>query len=646
MVRQTAFTVLAAISVCFAEPPAAPTLIDPTKPAYAVSWRQLADGTAGFVLSSATEAKVTVEITPLACSAGAPADAPVIPLVLATSNPVMIHANVPQRMTIQRPNSRPPACIYSGTVLIKDANGTGKAKNSEKVNDSAKGQNDNKTGNLLSAVPITVTVPGPEPLLNKHTVTVWRMFPWPDSPVWRSDFDLPLRDNEALRGLGGREVGAVRRDAGGWTRVKWKPKDEKAEKLESRLLLDTPPFAGTYANDLNLTGDDPSKTQLNLTVIVKDFVLWPILLIVVATLLAYWVKRYVGVIRVTLPLRIREANLGKAFEIAQHKFLASTKGTPSADYSITGEFSTLRTQIRNSLSVAEKTFSSTLDQKDTNFQQALTTLQQLEDVIRQWPTFGDSLAQLRQAVAEVRQSLNGQDIEPPAPKPADPAFVASAGELLHGAAIPIPQVGTTNDTAVKSRTLSLQWMKARQATAELTAGFRDLPEDVRTGDQGTALRHQLVTLWGQLGDVNDATGLTAVVAQIDQCRNQLRLIQGDLSNKGAVKFAELTAQLPDSSLETEAAVPVPASVEVEPLDDSRRARFLERQIAFSDGKAIAFSAFVALVTGLNMFYFGNKAFGTLGDYAGLFVWAAGTKVALDILSAVLDRLTTIRTAPV
>ena len=36
-------------------------------------------------------------------------------------------------------------------------------------------------------------------------------------------------------------------------------------------------------------------------------------------------------------------------------------------------------------------------------------------------------------------------------------------------------------------------------------------------------------------------------------------------------------------------------------------------------------------------YFG-KAFGSLQDYVGLFLWAVGTKATLDVLGGLLDKL--------
>jgi hypothetical protein len=102
------------------------------------------------------------------------------------------------------------------------------------------------------------------------------------------------------------------------------------------------------------------------------------------------------------------------------------------------------------------------------------------------------------------------------------------------------------------------------------------------------------------------------------------------------------SQMTDLNLQTEQRnlvrlnLPIPKDRPPVRIKDEDKKRMLEKSILRSD-KGIAWLAFVlALLTGMNEFYFG-KTFGTLQDYLTLFLWAAGTKVALDFLNALLDR---------
>lgn len=73
-----------------------------------------------------------------------------------------------------------------------------------------------------------------------------------------------------------------------------------------------------------------------------------------------------------------------------------------------------------------------------------------------------------------------------------------------------------------------------------------------------------------------------------------------------------------------------------PANDTRRAEFLQRAIVRSDTASVLLASLIAVLTGLNTNYW-SKPFGSLQDYAVLFLWAVGTKIGVDIIAAVTDR---------
>jgi hypothetical protein len=92
--------------------------------------------------------------------------------------------------------------------------------------------------------------------------------------------------------------------------------------------------------------------------------------------------------------------------------------------------------------------------------------------------------------------------------------------------------------------------------------------------------------------------------------------------------------------------PSPPSISASTTDSSevlasdiRRAEMFTRSIHLGDTASLVVAFVIAILTGLSSNYLG-KPFGTIQDYAALFLWAAGTKVALDILSSVLDKFVT------
>ena len=81
---------------------------------------------------------------------------------------------------------------------------------------------------------------------------------------------------------------------------------------------------------------------------------------------------------------------------------------------------------------------------------------------------------------------------------------------------------------------------------------------------------------------------------------------------------------------------MPAAVSALPASDDRRAQLLHQAIDLGNTASTFFAFVIALLTGLSLKYFGQP-FGTIQDYVGLFLWAAGTKATLDIITAVVGR---------
>ena len=124
--------------------------------------------------------------------------------------------------------------------------------------------------------------------------------------------------------------------------------------------------------------------------------------------------------------------------------------------------------------------------------------------------------------------------------------------------------------------------------------------------------------------------------------------EADRSSNRGVPAAPAAHSQTIAMLTTAAATPVSpqawfsASMDLhQPAADSRTTELLERRITRADLASTLFAGFIALLTGLNALYIG-KAFGTLGDYVNLFLWAAGTKAGLDILLAVVDRVVNVQ----
>ena len=75
-----------------------------------------------------------------------------------------------------------------------------------------------------------------------------------------------------------------------------------------------------------------------------------------------------------------------------------------------------------------------------------------------------------------------------------------------------------------------------------------------------------------------------------------------------------------------------------PVDDAERVRYYQRALRRWDSRFACLAFAIALITGLNQFYFGQKPFGSLLDYLTILIWGLSVKVALDVLNGGLEKL--------
>ena len=102
--------------------------------------------------------------------------------------------------------------------------------------------------------------------------------------------------------------------------------------------------------------------------------------------------------------------------------------------------------------------------------------------------------------------------------------------------------------------------------------------------------------------------------------------------QAATPRAAMTKALSEPSVEPEFS---PKKVTSD-WDSSVSAAAIQREIARRDSALGMLSYILAVVSGLNVLYFG-KTFGTVGDYAGLILWGFGAKVTVDALAGAADR---------
>lgn len=582
----------------------------------ALSWRQLAEGTAVVPVfnSSTNDLRVVAQpvvLAPLHPTSGFASAGFSVTLSPATAT---VQANRSSYFKVDGVADKPAPGVYVGGVVLSD--GDGKP--------------------VLARQTLVITVSAvPEPLLQSNTVVLYRLIPLGKfSPWWPDEFAVPLAVPGAMEGLAGRTVGAVRRDAGGWTSVHWKESKGNPPVAQPKLIVNNPPSAGKYEGALNLA-DESAKSAITLTVIAKDIVFWPLLVIFLGIAMAFLAKRYIGVLRVTWTLRLQEAELGEAFGASQKRFAEQAAGEPFGTYSIAEDFEAQRRALRDGLGRIESSLSTTLD-GNTTYSDALTKLQTLQTAPTLWAGFATELTNLDEALTGLRSGLDAAAMEPPDQGSPEPTFLAAAQVQLRGRAITLAELSTLRASVLERAALAKTWATARQSLADSTAGYRELRGapviPAAIAPQITALGNTIIGLWVSLRNVADTAGMSAVLAgggiaqvmiQVQQLRAQLGVLA--LIAPSPVRLGMLAAsdRLADLKL---------------PANDQRRAEFLRESIARWDGLSFGFAMLLATLTGLNALYIGQP-FGSVKDYVILFLWAAGTKATLDMVTVVIDKFT-------
>lgn len=492
-------------------------------------------------------------------------------------------------------------------------------------------------------VPITkqlqIVIPSVQPAISKATLIAVRIFPF--TTDWRGSVVVPLKFPSAASELPNIEpkLSIIRREAGGSSTVTWKPVPDSTAR-NAELTVESLPSAGRYEGDLNFGSSQDKNSAVTVYVIAKDFILWPILVIVFGILLAWGISRYTKVLRMVWTLRKQEADLGKSFQESQAQFARATQSTPSRRYSIAVDLRKQRHDLVGLFSQVERKWAPDLT-NDPDYQQATTKLQSLQSAIVQWGQFGSALASLNDSLVQAESEIDGSKVL--LQEPGDPALFSMVRSLLQGSAIKIADLSALmQDVQDKTRLLA-HWREANKEAASTTAHFQDLASQELTAAQ-TDLRHQaegrLVVVWQHLwgGDLQAIDSMTASGGDLDSAKGDIAQIEEEL-HRVLRTFRLVAAPAGSTAEQLWGSVFFPSAVQDLPASDSRRAALLQHSLLIGDTLATICALVIALLTGLSVKYFG-QSFGTAEDYIGLFLWGAGTKATLDIITSIVGKFST------
>jgi hypothetical protein len=601
-------------------------LVDPTKGESTFSWKQLQSGAAIVSIwnPSDKDQDVSIKITDF----NRPGGKDFGEVIAGSACPQRLLKHEITRFVLKMEaghDTSPPPGLYTAFLVVEDAS--------------------NPKAFTPYAKQLTVKVSSPQPALSKLTMVAWRQFPF--SPLWRGNAEVPLKESDFLPKGDGVEkpIGFVQKDTGGFATVLWsrtKPSVDGRSSI-AEIKIDDLPHAGKYDGEVSFNKESDKTGVMSLSVVAKDIVVWPVLVIIGGIYIAFVAKRYLGVLRCTWTLRKQEAAIGNAFQDAQKQFAEATQGTPYGAYSVAADVAKQRAIIVTLLDAIEKPAWVTSLAGNPDYTAATSALQTLQSQIAAWGQLGPALSSLAETVSSVWNNVDGALTIPAATPPVEPEILKQARELLAGRVMNLDGIDPLRQKACDSLSLAKRWAsineRAKNATAELaslqTRG--DLTHAQR--DTLASVKDQLVAVWKRLW-VAEAVGDLAAISSgdLDSAEVSLDRIGSGIEERTPqrVFLLDRTHLFPPHELTSFSAFAPFSDLRPLPANDDRRLALLTAAIGFGDLGSAVLAFVIALLTGLSTYYLG-KPFGTLQDYVVLFLWGAATKATLDIVTSVLDK---------
>jgi hypothetical protein len=508
-------------------------------------------------------------------------------------------------------------------------------------------EGDNQPKKCAYELPVRLTVPDAEPLIDKVTLRQYRPLPFPLpfrylNCFWY-DCAIPLRGYfTSLKDLPPREapLGLVQNDRGHTAVVYRGAQQPAGGEGVIKLPLDVQgwAFAGTYEGKLRSNPSGNKGETVQLTLVVTDLFLWPILAIALSMWLGLRAQRYLNVERQLWRLRGEEAKLGIAFQESQRRFAAAATGTSYAPYSVTEDLVTVRKKLRESLSALRKSIGTNLDPSHEDYKSVLNELESLRKQVAAWGGFADELAELRRALGKDSDLAD----PPPGYNEKMPALFAAYGPLLIGRKLTLAEFTDIRAQVSQATKGAGLWY---ELDARLSRGI-DRYASLKKSATGMSTEEQqeLTVAWDQLletglalweaKDIAALEALSTSMGALDSAETTLRKLAAKYDAESIGPGLALADVL--TSRGTLAMLPtvfgLGAGPDNEPADDAARAKYYADATNKWDRRLTLLAFLVATLTALNQYYLG-KAFGTFKDYLGLLLLGLGTKLTVDIVSA-------------
>ena len=401
---------------------------------------------------------------------------------------------------------------------------------------------------------------------------------------------------------------------------------------------------GDYSGTIDLLPADDEAGDVEVTLTVTDFILWPILALMLGIALGYAIKRQINVRRVQDDLRTRLVQVIGVFEAARADFDKRAVGKPYGLYDITDAF--YRACEGAELQIRRLSSWRALEVDKEAHDAAIAMLGQLREVAKSWQPFGEELEALDEAVGHVESGRQRGRL---------PMLMRA---MLQGTVLAsLDRYAKLRERIRDGQTLLKSWNTLWDVLQEYRSWYHTLlqldmsPEDkarLRTAKQKLdGAQNELTRIENaeQLKRFKVEEDLLAVEEVLSELTPPTAEVAGVSSRSMDAMRAAIAQQ--DASRATlgavwEASTPTETSkgepVQWGRVDWAAFAQRLRRRRFKNDLAVAAIALVTSLVAGLNALYVG-KDFGTTYDYVNAVLWGLGTEGVLVVLFAAIARIT-------
>ncbi|MFZ5880082.1 MAG: hypothetical protein ACOY0R_11985, partial [Chloroflexota bacterium] len=367
------------------------------------------------------------------------------------------------------------------------------------------------------------TVGLPKPLLETVTLQALRPFPWLQAEC-SAPCLLPLdvADDNSVKAEAGQVLGFLVGPQGEYVQVEvanGSAKGDNDQPVGLDLAFKGLDGAGAYTGKLDLTKAADKSGVVTVTVKVKDAAGFPLFVLMMGIMVAWWAQRYIAVGRKVEDLRKRKADLEKGkLRNGITIDLVKLKGD-IFPYEIDGaQMATRFKKLEEQFRALKKIPASSLEDSNNDYKAAIAELDAIESQIELWQSFGGKYGKLKKAFNEfTKENLTSK---PNWPVLQQPAFYADAVILVEGFPSKLADVVTVAARVDKAAELLNNWDEMSKAIADYRTRVQELLAFSNTWQEAYRLDlysadRILCQAWGDLWLAKDADDLVARSASAD-----------------------------------------------------------------------------------------------------------------------------------